>query len=355
MTVSERLTDAEIALIERDAGEGLFTKQSLRTEVVQALAAEVRASRAASGGEVSCVQCAQNDDCPGFDACPWLPRSAGGDDTLSRIAALHRAWSDGDEPEGAPSARRTLMAIGEVLAEPRIARGGDDVAGALRDLLLSADCTWESNNGGHDWREACDRARSALALHRSGGGAAVRAARSLVSREDFWRAVRATGTVLPGEYDDLVDALRTAGSGGGDAREAGRKEGLEQAARALRHDPSVLASMNLEQIRDEVRSLPERVLALRAPSPDTGEQWAIDKLRTGFQKRQRVEAVRFTDLPGEIRAILRDVAHGIHGFDLSGRAAAAIVRRDLCPRCAGTGCDTRLQIVREARGESDGS
>jgi hypothetical protein len=110
---------------------------------------------------------------------------------------------------------------------------------ALRDLLVSADCTWESHNGGHDWREACDRARSALALYRSGGG---------------------------------------------DAREAGRREGLEQAARALRHDPSVL--------------------------------------------------------PDEIRAILRDVAHDVHGADLSGRAAAAIVSRDLCPRCAGTGCDT---------------
>jgi hypothetical protein len=44
-----------------------------------------------------------------------------------------------------------------------------------------------------------------------------------------------------------------------------------------------------------------------------------------------------SDLPFEVREILRDVAHGVHGPDLSGRAAAAIVRRDLCPRCANTG------------------
>jgi hypothetical protein len=162
-----RLTDAEIAATDANVDGSSMPDVWKRT--IRALLAEVRAHRAASGGGVSCVQCAQNDDCPGFDACPWLPR------------------------------------------------GEDDVAGALRDLLLSADCTWESNNGGHDWREACEAARAALALHRSGSGAAVRAVRSLVSREDFWRAVRATGTVLPGEYDDLVDALRTAGSG--DARE----------------------------------------------------------------------------------------------------------------------------------------
>jgi hypothetical protein len=202
----------------------------------------------------------------------------GESEECARCRATTRA-DDGLDPTAVCHACAQEIVSGilpSLLSEVRAARaaseGGDDVAGALRDLLLSADCAWESIGGGHDWREACDRARSALALYRSGGGAAVRAARSLVSREDFWCAVRATGTVLPGEYDDLVDALRTAGSGGGDAREAGRKEGLEQAARALRHDPSVLASMNLEQIRDEVRSLPERVLALRAPSPDTGER-----------------------------------------------------------------------------------
>lgn len=34
---------------------------------------------------------------------------------------------------------------------------------ALRGLLLSADCSWEENNEGHDWKEACNEARKALA------------------------------------------------------------------------------------------------------------------------------------------------------------------------------------------------
>jgi hypothetical protein len=42
-------------------------------------------------------------------------------------------------------------------------------------------------------------------------------------------------------------------------------------------------------------------------------------------------------LPPEIREILRDVAAGVTGPDLRGRAAAAIVARGLCPRCADTG------------------
>jgi hypothetical protein len=36
------------------------------------------------------------------------------------------------------------------------------VEGALRDLLLSADCTWEERRLGHDWAEACEAARAAL-------------------------------------------------------------------------------------------------------------------------------------------------------------------------------------------------
>ena len=44
-------------------------------------------------------------------------------------------------------------------------------------------------------------------------------------------------------------------------------------------------------------------------------------------------------LPPEIREILRDVAAGVSGPDLRGRCAAAIVARDLCPRCAGTGME----------------
>lgn len=33
---------------------------------------------------------------------------------------------------------------------------------ALRGMLLSADCSWENNNQGHDWPEACEKARAAL-------------------------------------------------------------------------------------------------------------------------------------------------------------------------------------------------
>jgi hypothetical protein len=36
-------------------------------------------------------------------------------DEIDRIRALFDAWRNGDEPEGAPSARRTLLAIGEIL------------------------------------------------------------------------------------------------------------------------------------------------------------------------------------------------------------------------------------------------
>lgn len=34
---------------------------------------------------------------------------------LDRINLLYCAWADADEPEGAPSGRRTVRAIGEVL------------------------------------------------------------------------------------------------------------------------------------------------------------------------------------------------------------------------------------------------
>lgn len=41
----------------------------------------------------------------------------------------------------------------------------------VTDLLLSADCSWEEYGGGHDWREACRRAREFLAqAGKSGGG-----------------------------------------------------------------------------------------------------------------------------------------------------------------------------------------
>jgi hypothetical protein len=33
---------------------------------------------------------------------------------------------------------------------------------ALGDLLLSADASWETNDMGHDWRDACKAARAML-------------------------------------------------------------------------------------------------------------------------------------------------------------------------------------------------
>jgi hypothetical protein len=46
-----------------------------------------------------------------------------------------------------------------------------------------------------------------------------------------------------------------------------------------------------------------------------------------------------TGLPPEIREILRDAKDGTTGVCIRERAAAAIVARDLCPRCAGTGME----------------
>jgi hypothetical protein len=36
----------------------------------------------------------------------------------------------------------------------------------IRTMLLSADCSWEERNEGHDWREACEFARKALESRR---------------------------------------------------------------------------------------------------------------------------------------------------------------------------------------------
>ena len=41
-------------------------------------------------------------------------------------------------------------------------RAMEAVYHALRGLLLSADCAWEERNEGHDWAEACQKARAAL-------------------------------------------------------------------------------------------------------------------------------------------------------------------------------------------------
>jgi hypothetical protein len=40
------------------------------------------------------------------------------EETLQKIIALYSAWANGDEPEGAPSARRAMLAIGELFEVP---------------------------------------------------------------------------------------------------------------------------------------------------------------------------------------------------------------------------------------------
>jgi hypothetical protein len=45
----------------------------------------------------------------------------------------------------------------------RLREERDRIAGALRAMLLSADCTWEERRLGHDWAETCDASRAALA------------------------------------------------------------------------------------------------------------------------------------------------------------------------------------------------
>jgi hypothetical protein len=272
-----RLTDAEIAATDANVDGSSMPDVWKRT--IRALLAEVRAHRAASEGEVSCVQCAQNDDCPGFDACPWLPR------------------------------------------------GGDDVAGALRDLLLSADCTWESIGGGHDWREACDRARAALALHRSGGG------------DDVVRALRPEVLAFAHAMETELRANDHKG-GWRDSSTHWLLERMNQERReltaAVDHTYGTLPHTSArEKAQAAVLSEAADTANFAMMIADVCGALALHRSGGGDAR----EAGR-SDLPDEIRAILRDVAHGVHGSDLSGRAAAAIVRRDLCPRCAGTGCDT---------------
>jgi hypothetical protein len=61
---------------------------------------------------------------------------------------------------------------------------------------------------------------------------------------------------------------------------------------------------------------------------------------TGEPERAHVDPpAPARDLPPEIREILRDAAKGVSGVCIRERAAAAIVARDLCPRCAGTGME----------------
>ena len=50
-----------------------------------------------------------------FTAARAATPSAEPADLVATIDALYRTWTSSDEAEGAPSARRTLLAIGEVL------------------------------------------------------------------------------------------------------------------------------------------------------------------------------------------------------------------------------------------------
>lgn len=43
-------------------------------------------------------------------------------------------------------------------------RERDALAEIVRKLLLSADASWEERSLGHDWKDACEEARAALAM-----------------------------------------------------------------------------------------------------------------------------------------------------------------------------------------------
>ena len=47
-----------------------------------------------------------------------VKRAEAAEAKLARVAGVFKAWKDGDEPEGQPSARRTLLQIGAILEEP---------------------------------------------------------------------------------------------------------------------------------------------------------------------------------------------------------------------------------------------
>jgi hypothetical protein len=48
-------------------------------------------------------------------------------------------------------------------AVARLTRERDEARDLLRKVFLSADCTWEERNEGHDWAEWCQMARAFLA------------------------------------------------------------------------------------------------------------------------------------------------------------------------------------------------
>lgn len=66
--------------------------------------------------------------------------------------------------------RHAQMVIerGEMLANARLIAAAPDLLAALRGMLMSQDCEWERRNSGHDWREACETARSAIAKAEGG-------------------------------------------------------------------------------------------------------------------------------------------------------------------------------------------
>lgn len=75
--------------------------------------------------------------------------------TIERLRRLTDEWIGGKTV--AASAWRAKKRRAQA-AEAEVAR----LREALRGLLLSADASWEQSNAGHDWREACVTARSAL-------------------------------------------------------------------------------------------------------------------------------------------------------------------------------------------------
>jgi len=82
----------------------------------------------------------------------YVRECEGGEDLLHEAYALKWVRQD-DLREEVEEARAEVERLRSRLAT---------VKRALRNLLLSADCTWEEQRLGHDWAEACEAARAAL-------------------------------------------------------------------------------------------------------------------------------------------------------------------------------------------------